>query len=358
MEGELNNFAMVWITVLASLCHCHTIAKFIPKGTARFLAILPISILFIFLPLNLTTVHLGVISSFFIAWLANSKILLFAFGQGPLSTTPPMPLSRFLPLACLPIKIHVHHSNNKHFKETSAVQIRQKQIKSSLNCLIKIGLLGVLKKIYGYRQHFHYKVMTSLYCLHLYLSVELMFAMLAALARILMRVKLEPQFDEPYLATSLQDFWGRRWNLMVSDILKPSVFQPTREIFSGLVGRKWATFVGVIATFLVSGLMHELFFYTYGRQKTRWEVTRFFLLHGVSLSIEVVVKKMVKGKFRLPAMVSRPLTIMYVVITSCWLFFPAFLRGNAEAKVCNEYRAFLEFVQNGRVISPNVLSCT
>ncbi|KAJ4866546.1 putative long-chain-alcohol O-fatty-acyltransferase 3 [Raphanus sativus] len=29
---------------------------------------------------------------------------------------------------------------------------------------------------------------------------------------------LEPQFNEPYLATSLQDFWGRRWTSMVTAI--------------------------------------------------------------------------------------------------------------------------------------------
>ncbi|KAK1378298.1 acyl-CoA--sterol O-acyltransferase 1-like [Heracleum sosnowskyi] len=208
MEGELNNFAMVWITVLASLYYCHTIAKLIPKGTIRFLTILPISILFIFLPLNLNTMHLGASSSFFIA------------------------------------------------------------------CL------------------------------------ELILAMFAALARVLMQAELEPPFDEPYLATSLQDFWGKRWNLMVTNILKPTIFEPTRNVFTGLVGRKWAIFPSVFATFFVSGLMHELVFYTYGRQKTRWEVTCFFLIHGVSLGVEMGLKKLVNGKFRLPRTVSGPLAII------------------------------------------------
>ncbi|KAK1381905.1 Long-chain-alcohol O-fatty-acyltransferase [Heracleum sosnowskyi] len=309
MEGEVNNFAMVWITVFASLCYCHAIAKFIPKGTNRFLAILPVIILFTLLPLNLTTVHLGCIFSFFVVCLTNCKILLFAFGKGPLSCTPPIPLSLFIPLACLPIKIRDDQSN-KESKETPSQQ-----------------------------------------------TLELLLAMIAAFTRILIHEELEPQFKEPYLATSLQDFWGRRWNVMVSDILKPTIFEPTRSIFTGLVGRKYATFLGVLATFFVSGLMHELFFYTYGRQKTRWEVTCFFLLHGLSLSIEMILKKMVKEKFRLPTMVSRPLTVMYVVGTGIWLFFPPFSRGNAEVKVCQEYRAFVEFVRNGRLVSPNDMSC-
>uniref|UniRef100_A0A2N9ISK3 Uncharacterized protein n=1 Tax=Fagus sylvatica TaxID=28930 RepID=A0A2N9ISK3_FAGSY len=94
MEGEINNFIMVWVLAVASLCYCHTIGKFIPKGTTRLLAILPVIFLFLILPLNLTSIYLGALG---------------------------------------------------------------------------LALVGV---------------------------------------------ELEPQFDEPYLATSLQDFWGRRWNLM------------------------------------------------------------------------------------------------------------------------------------------------
>ncbi|KAJ6779053.1 LONG-CHAIN-ALCOHOL O-FATTY-ACYLTRANSFERASE 3-RELATED [Salix koriyanagi] len=38
--------------------------------------------------------------------------------------------------------------------------------------------------------------------------------MVAYMVRILSGLELEPQFNDPYLSTSLQDFWGRRWNLM------------------------------------------------------------------------------------------------------------------------------------------------
>ncbi|XP_074356803.1 acyl-CoA--sterol O-acyltransferase 1-like [Apium graveolens] len=350
MEGEMNTFAVVWITVFASLCYCQTIAKFIPKGITRFLAFFPISVLFTLLPLRFTTVHLGGISCFFIAGLANCRILAFAFGKGSLSRTPSLPLSVFIPLACLPIKIRDRSS--KESEETSSQQRprNQKQKTSLLNYFVKICLFGLLKKMFEYRENFHPNFFLLLCCLHLYFTLELLLAMIAALTRILMHVELEPQFNEPYLSTSLQDFWGRRWNIMVSDTLKPTVFEPTRSIFTGLVGRKRATFLGVLATFLVSGLLHELFFYTYGRQKTRWEVTCFFLLHGVCLSIEMVLKKTVEGKFRLPTMVSRLLTVIFVVLTSSWLFFTPFLRRNGEVKVCKEYHAFVEFVQSGRLL--------
>lgn len=120
MEGELTNFVMVWASVLACLCYCHTIAKFFPKGTIRFLTIFPVFCLFIYLPLYLNTINLGCTSTFFISWLTNFKLLLFAFSTGPLYSHPPIPLTRFILLACLPIKIkHPNQDSKKDINKKS-----------------------------------------------------------------------------------------------------------------------------------------------------------------------------------------------------------------------------------------------
>ena len=37
---------------------------------------------------------------------------------------------------------------------------------------------------------------------------------------------LQPHFDSPYLATSLRDFWGRRWNLTAANTLRFLVYEP------------------------------------------------------------------------------------------------------------------------------------
>ncbi|KAF8095264.1 hypothetical protein N665_0338s0019 [Sinapis alba] len=70
--------------------------------------------------------------------------------------------------------------------------------------------------------------------------------------------KSQNHFIEPYLATSLQDFWGRRWNLMVTAILRSSVFSPVRRICTHFLNLGWATIIGVLATFIVSGVAHEV----------------------------------------------------------------------------------------------------
>lgn len=345
MEGEINNLILVWTTVVASLCYCHTIAKVFPTGKARrSLAMLPITCLFLLLPLNLNSIYLGGVTSFFVAWLANFKLALFALDEPPLSTNPPIPLSLFIPLACLPIKIR--HSN------------QDTKTRKSHNYVAKIAIVAVLLHLYSYRKYVHPHVTLFLYCLHIYLMLEMLLALFAALAKALVRVELEPQFDEPYLATSLQDFWGRRWNLMVSNVLHPTVYRPVRSVSARVVGRKWAPIPAVLAAFSVSGLMHELIFYNIGRLRPSGEMMCFFLVHGVSLSSEIVVKKMViDTKFAPPIMVSRALTLVYVMYTSFWLFFPPFLRAKADLKGCTESMAFVEFVRNRRLVDPSDVSC-
>lgn len=346
MEGEIKKFILVWSTIVASLCYCQTVGKIFPSATlSRRLSILPIICLFFLLPLKLTSIHLGGVTSFFIAWLASFKLILFAFNTGPLYSNPPLPLSRFIPLACFPIKI-----------QKSDVEPNQNP-KPRINLATKITILALLIRVYGYKDHLHPKFIWFCYCIHIYFMLEMLLAFFGALAKAVTRVELEPQFNEPYLATSLQDFWGRRWNLMVPKILHPTVFQPVRSVSARFLGGRWAAIPAVVSTFLVSGLMHELVVYNFGRVRPSGEMMGFFVLHGVSLSVEIVVKKMLPRKFWLPGVVSGPLTVAYVIWSSFWLFFPPFLRAEADLKGCTESLAFVEFLKTRRLVSPTQLTC-
>jgi len=105
MESDISNFINIRLQVIACLCYCCVIGKIVRKGLPTLFAMLPIVSLFLTLPLRLHTLHLGGIFAFFISWLANSKLLLFAFGKGPLSDSS-LSLKRFVFVASLPIKIH------------------------------------------------------------------------------------------------------------------------------------------------------------------------------------------------------------------------------------------------------------
>lgn len=336
------SFVKVWLTAYASLFYCYVVGKLVPKGIPRLLAISPVVFLFLFLPLNLSSMHLGGTTSFFLAWLANFKLLLFAFSKGPLSADPSVSPARFVAVACLPIKIQSQQQQQQPQNPR-----KKRGQKSLLHYSIKGLILALLVRAHDYYTHFlPESLVLILYSFHIYLCLEIILAVAAALARAVFGLELEPQFDEPYLSTSLQDFWGRRWNIMVTGILRPTVYVPVLDAATRVIGRKWALLPAVMGTFAVSAVMHELIFFYMGRLKPTWEITCFFVLHGACVAAEIGLKKALTGKFRLPRIVSSFLTVGFVMVTGFWLFFPPLLRFQADVRAFEEYAAVGAFVKN------------
>ena len=63
-------------------------------------------------------------------------------------------------------------------------------------------------------------------------------------------VPVERLFVNPAAARTLGEFWGRRWNLAFHVVVRERIFRP--------VARRWGPAAGVGATFLASGLIHDL----------------------------------------------------------------------------------------------------
>lgn len=105
-----------------------------------------------------------------------------------------------------------------------------------------------------------------------YLLVDVVFGLCNIVVNFALGMDLELPSDDPYFSTSLRDFWGRRWNLMVTNLLRHTVYIPVRTGSNDVLGRRWASLPGVIASFLVSGLMHELLFYYVTRATPTWGV--------------------------------------------------------------------------------------
>ena len=112
-QDELKNLGKVWLSIFVSLIYCYVIGKITPKGFTRLVPILPVISLFLILPLNLTSIHFYGFTAFFIAWLANFKLLVFAFGKPPLSFDHPISYPLFIVVSCLPIKIQPPKSTPK-----------------------------------------------------------------------------------------------------------------------------------------------------------------------------------------------------------------------------------------------------
>ncbi|KAK9051780.1 hypothetical protein SSX86_028408 [Deinandra increscens subsp. villosa] len=333
LKEEMSNLIKISFYAYISLGYCFFVGKIVPKGLPRLLTILPVVILFLTIPLSLTSVHSIGVVSFFISWLANFKLILFAFEKGPLSQ-PSIPLLRFFAMACFPINIT---QSKKPFSNPKNPN------KGVLIYATKGALLAFFIRIY----HNHHNVMNPMlawifFGLSIYLMLELLVTLSAKTVSMFLRVELDPQFDEPYLATSLQDFWGRRWNVMVNRILHPTIYDPILNLSNRVVGRLWAPIPAILTTFAVSGLMHELIFFYFTRAWPTWEVMLFFCLHGVCLVVEVVIKKTVNVKRSLPRKLTAPLVVMFVLATSYWLFLPELMRCRMVDRAFEEYKVVSE----------------
>ncbi|KAI3873451.1 hypothetical protein MKW98_008103 [Papaver atlanticum] len=301
---ELKRFIKVCSLVFIALSYCYFVPSRIPKGKFRLICVIPILYLFIILPWNLDTNLLRGPTTLYLVWLGNFNLLLFSFGKGPLCPKDrQISFSNFLALACLPIKIKQTSKNNN----TSSLESPSEISKPPLHFTIKVSVLAILT--------IGCASILFCYCGYLYIGLEFTLLAVGVTTAKLLNLKTDPGFNEP---ASLQDFWGRRWNLMVTNILRVTVYEPIR---------KWGQLPAVTATFVVSGIMHEIIFFN----------------GGESYMGKIKVKKLVKGRWCLPLMVSRPLTIGFVMLTSFWLFFPPLIDGGFDEKTSREIVACLDF---------------
>ena len=88
---------------------------------------------------------------------------------------------------------------------------------------------------------------------------------------LLLGVRFPPNFDSPYIARSLQDFW-RRWHMTLSRFLRDYLYIP----LGGSRGSKAATYRNLMLTMLIGGLWHG----------AAWTFVVWGGIHGTGLAIE------------------------------------------------------------------------
>jgi len=125
-----------------------------------------------------------------------------------------------------------------------------------------------------------------------------------ALGMALMLGILLPQnFDKPYAATSLQDFW-RRWHMTLSRFLRDYLYIPLGGSRHGLAVQMGALFV----TMALGGLWHGA-----GLTFVAWGVA-----HGLGLAAGALWRK---AGLRMPAALGWLLTMLFVMLA--WVLFRA-----------------------------------
>ncbi len=128
-------------------------------------------------------------------------------------------------------------------------------------------------------------------------------------------INARPLMRAPILATSLADFWGRRWNSAFNRLAHDIVFRPLHR----RVGAAAAT----MAVFLASGLVHELVISVPARAGYGLP-TAYFLLQGIGLLFE---RSALGQKWGLRhGLAGRCYTVVLTALPAYWLFHPAFVK--------------------------------
>ncbi|PWZ05946.1 putative long-chain-alcohol O-fatty-acyltransferase 4 [Zea mays] len=322
-DGEVGALIKVSAAVWVAMSYARLAAARLRPGALRLLALLPVVALLCAIPFAFSTSTFRGTSGFFLAWLGSFKLLLLGAGIGPLD--PSLRLSHFVCSATLPVKLR------RQSKEKSQAPAR-----GPARILLSGAVIPGVIYAYQFKSSMGRYQLLALYSVHIYFSLDLLLATVHTVIHDLLGMEMEPQVDRPYLASSLRDFWGRRWNLMVPSILRPSVFRPVRA--------RLGNAAGVQATFLVSGLMHELMFYYIMRSAPSGEVTAFFLLHGACAAAEGWWASHA-GWWRPPRPAAVPLTLAFVAGTGFWLFLPAMVKGGLDEMVLRECQGMVVFME-------------
>ncbi len=130
-----------------------------------------------------------------------------------------------------------------------------------------------------------------------------------------MGYRLMKNFNFPYMAKSMSDFW-RRWHISLSTWLNDYLYTPlliqTRHL------GQWGLLCSLTLTFFLCGLWHG----------AAWNFVIFGLLHGVAVSLEVVMKKPIKRlEERVPSLIFN--TTAMGLTFGFWCFTLIFFRANS-----------------------------
>jgi hypothetical protein len=111
----------------------------------------------------------------------------------------------------------------------------------------------------------------------------------------LMGFPVEKVFVNPLSATSLRDFWGRRWNRIMSGMMRDLLFTP--------LARRVGVIAATVVVFVYSGVVHE--FVSVLAQSGYGRPTLYFLIQGAGFLMEGT-------RFGRRYLASRP------IIGRCW----------------------------------------
>jgi alginate O-acetyltransferase complex protein AlgI len=135
-------------------------------------------------------------------------------------------------------------------------------------------------------------------------------------------------FNNPYLATGLGEFWGR-WHISLSTWFRDYVYIP-------LGGNRWGwlrTYRNLFLTFLISGIWHG----------AAWTFVIWGVLHAVGILITRELERSAVYRERVPRLVKQLATFAFVCFA--WIFFRAGSVGDARVIISRIFAGVLHTPQ-------------
>lgn len=136
-----------------------------------------------------------------------------------------------------------------------------------------------------------------------------------------MGVELMNNFNTPYLATSIKDFWDR-WHISLTSWFRDYLYFPLGGSRKGTLRK----YVNIMIVFAVSGLWHG----------ASWHYVVWGMLHGIMRVVEEITKKLRKKVVSLLQIKTEVLSykcfqvlITFGLVTLAWVFFRAESIGQA-----------------------------
>ena len=144
-------------------------------------------------------------------------------------------------------------------------------------------------------------------------------------------------FDQPYRAASLQEFW-RRWHISLSSWLRDYLYVPLGGNRAGLAG----TCVNLMITMLLGGIWHG----------AAWTFVAWGALHGIALCIERVWWSAIRRPHwpRMPQTLG--VIITFNIVTLSWILF----RSDSFTAALTYLQGFGRWSQPATMLSPFVMA--
>ena len=150
----------------------------------------------------------------------------------------------------------------------------------------------------------------------------------------LLGYRFPQNFDQPYRALSVQDFW-RRWHITLSTWLRDYLYKPLGGSHYGIA---W-TYFALLVTMLLGGLWHG----------ASWNFVIWGAMHGIALVIERMLGLTGKeGVRRLPPVIAWLITFHFVCFA--WVFF----RSQTFESALDYFRVMFSFQSFAITMTPLV----